>query len=327
MSLPLKRIIWGVDAFDPSARRLEAAAALISAIRERTNAEVQPAYVLSPGELNLPLEYSGALVERYLPNAQAALSDAIEKLQLPKELMRPHVLVRETHSPMQAAASLADYAERSGADAIVVNTHGRSGVKRLLLGSFAETLLLESRCPVFVVPPEAPTRRDPIRRIVFPTELRMNSKGAFSCAVELSRTFGARLSLLHEIPHAIEPIVQSGVYLLGGGWIPIDDYYNEEADRKGRRARAWARWAKRRGVETEPIVELGGVAVSERIVSCAKECSADLIAMEAHSGRVASALIGSVVRQVVRVAPCPVWVLGPKAPQPGVSDLGEHEAA
>jgi nucleotide-binding universal stress UspA family protein len=330
MGLSLKRIIWGIDAFDPSASRLEAAGALLSAIYDKTGAEIQPAYVLSPGELNLPLEYSGTLVERYLPNAQMALADAIEKLHLPKELMQPHVIIRETQSAMQAASALAEYADRMGADAIVVNTHGRSGFKRLLLGSFAETLLLESRCPVFVVPPEATTRRAPIGNIVFPTELRSNSKNSFTCAVELARTFGAKLALLHEIPHAIEPIVQSGVYLLGGGWIPIQDYYNEESDRKSRRAKAWARWAKGHGVETEAIVELGGVAIADRIIACAKERSADLIAMEAHSGRVASALIGSVVRQVVRVAPCPIWVLGPKATEPDVSGLEpgpETEAA
>lgn len=39
------------------------------------------------------------------------------------------------------------------AELIVMGTHGRSGFKRLLLGSVAEALLRSAPCPVLVVPP------------------------------------------------------------------------------------------------------------------------------------------------------------------------------
>jgi nucleotide-binding universal stress UspA family protein len=38
-----------------------------------------------------------------------------------------------------------------GADAIVMGTHGRSGLKHFLMGSVAETLLREAKVPVIVV--------------------------------------------------------------------------------------------------------------------------------------------------------------------------------
>ncbi len=43
------------------------------------------------------------------------------------------------------------FAKRQKADAIVMGTHGRSGVKRLFLGSVAESVLREAECPVIVV--------------------------------------------------------------------------------------------------------------------------------------------------------------------------------
>jgi nucleotide-binding universal stress UspA family protein len=44
------------------------------------------------------------------------------------------------------------YARRHPIDLIVVGTHGRTGVSRVLLGSVAERVVRAARCPVLVVP-------------------------------------------------------------------------------------------------------------------------------------------------------------------------------
>jgi nucleotide-binding universal stress UspA family protein len=50
-------------------------------------------------------------------------------------------------------------AEASHADIIVMGTHGRSGLRRLLLGSVAEEVLRQATCPVLIVKPGTP---DPV---------------------------------------------------------------------------------------------------------------------------------------------------------------------
>lgn len=42
-------------------------------------------------------------------------------------------------------------AKREKADLIVVGTHGRRGMKRLMLGSVAEAIVRRATCPVFIV--------------------------------------------------------------------------------------------------------------------------------------------------------------------------------
>ena len=46
---------------------------------------------------------------------------------------------------------IVDYAQEIGADLIVMPSHGRTGLKRLLLGSVAERVVRHAECPVMVL--------------------------------------------------------------------------------------------------------------------------------------------------------------------------------
>jgi nucleotide-binding universal stress UspA family protein len=48
-------------------------------------------------------------------------------------------------------SEIADYAQRHSADLIVLPSHGRTGLKRLLLGSVAERIVRLAHCPVLVL--------------------------------------------------------------------------------------------------------------------------------------------------------------------------------
>lgn len=49
------------------------------------------------------------------------------------------------------ARSIVDYAEENDVDHVVIGSHGRTGVSRILLGSVAETVVRRAPCPVTVV--------------------------------------------------------------------------------------------------------------------------------------------------------------------------------
>jgi nucleotide-binding universal stress UspA family protein len=54
-----------------------------------------------------------------------------------------------------AARAIVTYARDQGADLIVVGTHGRTGVSRVLMGSVAEAVARLAPCPVLTVPASA----------------------------------------------------------------------------------------------------------------------------------------------------------------------------
>ena len=60
--------------------------------------------------------------------------------------------VREAVVTGQAYAAIVDCAEKERADLIVMSSHGRSGLSRMLIGSVTDKLLRGASCPVLVVP-------------------------------------------------------------------------------------------------------------------------------------------------------------------------------
>lgn len=67
------------------------------------------------------------------------------------ETLANHVSVETNLTEGPPAKEITGYAERSDCDVIVMGTHGRSGVNRLLLGSVAERVVRSSTVPVLTI--------------------------------------------------------------------------------------------------------------------------------------------------------------------------------
>jgi nucleotide-binding universal stress UspA family protein len=95
--------------------------------------------------------------------------------------------------------------EEDDVDMLVVGTHGRQGLGRLLLGSVAEEILRCAVCPVVTVGPEfemtsgVGNTREP-RPILFCTDFHEASLQALPYALTFARERNVKLVLLHVIP-------------------------------------------------------------------------------------------------------------------------------
>ncbi len=78
--------------------------------------------------------------------------DSMQKLQkLVPENWQQNIRTEKKVLLGSPATSIAEFAQEKNADMIVVGTHGRRGLARMLMGSTAETLLREAPCQVLVV--------------------------------------------------------------------------------------------------------------------------------------------------------------------------------
>jgi nucleotide-binding universal stress UspA family protein len=85
-------------------------------------------------------------------------------------------------------------------DLVVLGTRGRTGLRRLVLGSVAEQIFRAVACPVLTIGPEAHYQHAPkVRRILFPTDLSSSSRNDFAKAVTIANRNDAQLILLHSV--------------------------------------------------------------------------------------------------------------------------------
>lgn len=305
---PMKQhVIWSVDAF-PDQRKLQAnMIAFLRAFSKNIETTVQPVYVLSPDQLNLPMDFSQPWISEFLPSAQKALQHLLSKVKL-RGLQTPQVLVQSSPSVKRSIEKMIEHARGSQADLICLGTHARKGISRWMLGSFAESLVHQSPIPVFILSPD--TRVAPqFKKILFPTDFSDASMKAWNRVLPLAKQLGSKVVLFHKLPHPAEPVFQSGVYLLGGAWIPIGDFLSNEKERVRKESQRWIGVARDHGVNAESVLHEGRGGIADAIVAACKKQSVQMLAMAAESGTVATLLMGSVARQTLRKAPCPVWML------------------
>lgn len=141
----IRRIVVGTDFSEPSHPALKAAASTA----RREGASVFLVHVIDPlphiGPGLDAVMGTDALREGMEEYAKQHLRDLRESLFVGIEV-ETHIL----YSPNSGMA-MTDFAERVDADLIVVGTHGRNGIQRLMLGSVAEKVTRLAPCSVLVV--------------------------------------------------------------------------------------------------------------------------------------------------------------------------------
>jgi nucleotide-binding universal stress UspA family protein len=201
-----------------------------------------------------------------------------------------------------------------GADLVVMGTHGRGGLNRLLAGSIAETVLRKARCPVLALRHYETARRGtPLRVILHATDFSDCSEASLHVARLLARDAGARLVLHHVTP--------LDVALEGsrkGGGDPVAERAHLEVIRR-----------QMEGPDLKCPVEarLGRGEPAAEILRAADEVGADLIVMGTHGrGGLGRVLMGSVAESVLREAPCPVLIARSAAPEPGAGQADDERS-
>jgi nucleotide-binding universal stress UspA family protein len=301
-----QRILWALDPFEKESETRAHVSVILKEFTEANQAEIEPVYVLNPGEFELSEEFTSPWLKQYKPTAEKTMTQCLKDFQIPG-ILPPHIVVERRPSKKRMLQALLGYAKRSGADMIALGTHARKGFSRLILGSFAESLLLYSKLPLLIVGAQPPARK--LEHILFATDFEKGADTLFKKVLKLAKDFGARITLLHVIHHPIEPVIQTGVYLLSGGWISLPDYLTREEAKKQKIADRYAEIAARHGISLNIAIEFSQVGISRTILQNAKDKGANLIAIAAESSPVASVILGSVTRQAVREAPCPIWVM------------------
>jgi nucleotide-binding universal stress UspA family protein len=219
----------------------------------------------------------------------------------------------------ETAEAIVKYAARHAVGLIVMGTHGRAAIARLLVGSVAEKVVRTAPCPVltvrqperdFVVPDAAlgSAQHEPggvsmmtLKNILVATDFSEPSEAALTYGRALARTFKATLHVLHIVERVSDVVYGAEAYAVA---IPELQQELEDSARKQLEDLLVDN-------DPHPLTTRQGLisssAPAAAIVDYAGKEGIDLIVTGTHGrGGVAHLLMGSVAERVVRTAPCPV---------------------
>lgn len=142
-----KRIIVPLDGSDFSFHAAEYAITLA----KLTGGEILCVHAIA----DLPyIEYmapSVLTVPRYINEAKKQTEEWFSQVKSKAAKRGVKITAETIFNPPSVAESIINYASQQKADLIVIGTRGRSGIKRLVLGSVASAVVAHAGCPVLVV--------------------------------------------------------------------------------------------------------------------------------------------------------------------------------
>ena len=131
----IKKILYSTDFSSYSNQAYFHAVALA----EHHRASLTIVFVYTP-DLAVPGKTEATTSRRYW-------QDQLEQIHP----LNPDIPVRHVFLEGDPATEIVRYARDAGMDLIVMGTHGRTGLDRLLMGSVAEKVMREALCSVLVV--------------------------------------------------------------------------------------------------------------------------------------------------------------------------------
>lgn len=215
-----------------------------------------------------------------VPEAKTALTKTLSEYaaaHVPPEVGATTLF--EDQAPERA---IVDTARDIGADLIIMGTHGRSGLRRALLGSVTERVLHTTNIPVISVAPER-FPHDPdvaIKSILCPVNFTAIARLALERACGMAEAFDADLVVMHVV-EGTEPRLFSAVETEFKTWVdPL--------------IRANTRYRE---------VVINGSDAAERVLAVADQIGADLIVVGAqHRAFSDTTVVGTTTEMITRFA-------------------------
>ncbi|HVA25797.1 MAG TPA: universal stress protein [Chloroflexota bacterium] len=292
----MDRIITPLDGSELAERALPLAASLA-----RTTGATLRLVEAALTPLSLEVSLGATMMEN------AATEYLAQQAQWLRERYRVPV---DAHVGVAEPASLILEAAEAGASAIVMSTHGRTGLSRVLMGSVAERVLRQAPVPVYLVPSAAGLLPEhaAIWHILVPLDGSALGHSVLKPVTDLALASGAQVTLLR-------------VFADDESFAHAPDHsFVSAVDQPLRRLRDVAH---EHFVLIESHLLMKGVIVSGRwatgqpaaeILSMAEALKPSLIALATHGRSGLSRLrYGSVAESVLRGAKVPVMTVGPQA--------------
>lgn len=304
--IEIRRILCPIDFSDHSRRALDHAVAIArwydSAVTVLHVFSTAPVAAYAPGA----------------PDLQSIVLTREDRDQLLDHMTRfiaaespPDVPVEPSIREGLPSTEILDHATAMDADLLVLGTHGRSGLDRLVLGSVAEKVLRKATCPVLTVPhnlPDAvPAAPVLFKHVLCPVDFSDCSLHALNYAMSLAQEADGQLIVMHTM-YGLEDSPDLFDTVLTDDRLSLAEFRHRREEEIQQRLKDAVPETVAAYCQVETLVSRG--KPGREILRIARERTSDLIVMGIHGRRAADLMFfGSTTQHVVRHAACPVLTL------------------
>jgi nucleotide-binding universal stress UspA family protein len=290
-------IVWAMDPYELDLRPSTAVLDQLRTLANGSLAAVTPIFVHG-------LDVGNATTET------KTLQDYARSF-ISEPLGTPEVLYAGSSSKNDWIETLLSFAETKNAEMIVLTSHGRSGLSRLVLGSFAESLLEHSKLPILFLQ-KAVVPGHQLQKALFTTDFSAESKAALERFLQLFGNHLSEITLFHTVVLPEEVIGMSGA-----AGVPVifpESYIEDQIQWAKKESGLWLEQARKSGVTAQLSAKIEDASVLHASASIQKFVQANqigLVGATSHRGSVGKFIFGSVTQDLLVSGQLPVWACGP----------------
>lgn len=294
------KIIWAVDPTE----NIKESENLIKELRiwaESLDCAVLPVSIISKPNTLMPTDVELPLKEKLETVIQKTITAFLKKLHI-KNSLPTKIIMTDTDSTREMALTLARFAEKNGAILMIANTRSKKSWDPFRIGSFTETLVTTSRVPILLINPKTKLTKK-ISSVLFPTDFSKDSKNALLKLSPWISTLKSKLILYNQIETpAMYSTDFEGVIISEKPSMDI----KELSHLRQVKASQWTNTLNKSNIKNSILIEPQKKYLATEILNTAKKNNVSLIAMAKESGRISQMLLGSVAKDVIIKAHCPV---------------------
>lgn len=300
------KILWAIHPFEENKAGQKRAIELIELLAKKQQVVVQPVHIVSPEAIHWAGKVPLSSLKEISENALLEVEKITEKVKKARVHL-PHLLYNTEVSTERDVKKLVGYAKKHNFDAILCNSHNKSNFETFFFGSFTETLLMKSSVPCLIVQPQSKAIQK-LDKILYPTDLlQKDNKVAFHLA-KFCKNFNTKLELFHKVASPIDPLVQNGSYMLGGGWISVGEFFQSDFDAKLRKLSKMKEHFKSKGVSVVGNIVTEADSVAFCVNKYAKKSKCDLVAVSTRAKSKTSFKLGSISKNIMQTSDLPIWM-------------------
>lgn len=251
-----------------------------------------------------------ALIVQYAKGKRARLNEIVGTFRTPAKA----ILI--SGEPANRILSLSS---KRAYEMVVLGTHGRVGLKRLILGSVAEEVVRHARIPVMTIGPESHEGAPRFLsgsslKVLIPTSLTSNSIRAEEYGITLAKRLGAEVVFFHSMHETIHPIFLTA-FSVPNPPPQIRGLFMEMKDSLIKQLSTKVKKALRKKVYATYVLNEQTIEASDAVLTESAKIGASLIVMGTH-GRslISGAYFGRTARDVILAATVPVVTVHSKKP-------------